>query len=902
MKKLFLFLLCTITLNVFSQRETDNWYFGDKAALKFNYYDTPATLQNNAMQAKYGTASISDKNGNLLLYTSGSFVYNKEHFKMENGDLLASDNEVLQSSIVIPKPNNTNIYYLITLKNSNKPPKLGPLIPAGLYYSVIDMSENDGLGKVIDKNISLTHLASEKLTAVHAKDGKSIWVISFGKKVETDSKFDTFYSFKIDENGVSTTPIISSISSSIINNKGAIKAAPNGEFLLLSNTDNAILTAFDAETGKINSREVLRIAHGEGMASISSRPLSYGVEFSQDSKYIYVETIDRGDNIIFQYNTENLSKRKEVHYSNNPPNYMQLAKDGNIYITTAENERNGGDYLSKISPPKNSNETLATYTENTINLNGKKSNLGLPNFIQSYFRTRIITENGCLNNNTFFEVDSYANITAAEWNFGDGTTSTEITPNHMYSSPGAYKVTATITINNRQITVNRNIIVFPPPIYYDNEKITQCDLNNDGIDRFNLNSINNRITDVKLNYDISFFEDYNDAFDNNISNKIIDPENYENGSNPQELYARVLDDNGCFSIATFSIESIFIQLNNISNSYICERSKDVNNNPQGSINLSQKRNEIRSQLNIDPSISLKFYPDSNSAQTERNELDDDFITATTTIWVRVSTASGCGGIKPFNLFVNTKPITNINDSYIICLEPSEHSPIFLDGNSFNDRYEWRNSLEQIISTQKEFLLNSIGTFSLTAFKTENGIECSSYKKFNVVHPKSAEFNQITVDTETDNNTIFVNLNGNSNYQFSLDNKTFFGNGTDYTFNNVTPGLLTIYVKDINNCEPSIQTNATVIGFKKFFTPNGDGYNDYWNLKGLNSAFFKSIKIFVFDRYGKVIHSITDFNSLGWDGIYNGKFLTSNSYWFTAEIADLEGNLIKKTGNFTLIRN
>ena len=85
MKKLFLFLLCTITLNVFSQRETDNWYFGDKAALKFNYYDTPATLQNNAMQAKYGTASISDKNGNLLLYTSGSFVYNKEHFKMENG-------------------------------------------------------------------------------------------------------------------------------------------------------------------------------------------------------------------------------------------------------------------------------------------------------------------------------------------------------------------------------------------------------------------------------------------------------------------------------------------------------------------------------------------------------------------------------------------------------------------------------------------------------------------------------------------------------------------------------------------------------------------------------------------------------------------------------------------------
>ena len=93
----------------------------------------------------------------------------------------------------------------------------------------------------------------------------------------------------------------------------------------------------------------------------------------------------------------------------------------------------------------------------------------------------------------------------------------------------------------------------------------------------------------------------------------------------------------------------------------------------------------------------------------------------------------------------------------------------------------------------------------------------------------------------------------------------------------------------------------MIGFKSYFTPNGDGNNDYWNLNGLDAAFFKSIKIIVFDRYGKVLHSITGFNSLGWNGIYNGKVLASNSYWFTAEIIDLEDHLIKKSGSFSLIR-
>lgn len=150
-KLYFTLILLFVVINTFSQRETDHWYFGAKAALKFNYYNTPTVVLNSEMNTPYGSATISDKNGNLLFYTTGSFVYNKEHYKMDNGGTLASDNEILQTSVIIPKPNNPNIYYLITLKNSNVPPRFGPLIPSGLYFSVIDMSENKGLGKVIEK-------------------------------------------------------------------------------------------------------------------------------------------------------------------------------------------------------------------------------------------------------------------------------------------------------------------------------------------------------------------------------------------------------------------------------------------------------------------------------------------------------------------------------------------------------------------------------------------------------------------------------------------------------------------------------------------------------------------------------------------------------------------------------
>ena len=887
-----------VILNLFSQRETENWYFGNKAALKYNDNERPTALLNSIMNAPFGSATISDKNGVLLFYTSGTTVYNANHSPMQNGVLLASDNEVLQTSIIIPKPNSPNLYFLITLKDNNDPPPpIGTFIPPGLYYSLIDMNENNGLGAVVKKNLFLTSLVSEKLTAVHAKDGKSIWVITFGKQIITSNKFDTFYSFKIDENGINTAPVTSSISATVLNNKGALKASPNAEHLLLSNNNSVILTDFNNETGKISTYNYLTIS-----TSIVPPPSkAYGVEFSNDSKYAYVETIKDEENKILQYKTDNLDEIEEIHVSNKGKSYMQLANDGNIYLTTGESESTNGFFLSTITPPKNSNETIATFSENSINLDGREALLGLPNFIQSYFRTRIKAENGCLNTKTLFEIDSYAAVTAANWDFGDGNTSTEIMPEHIFTTPGFHFISCTITVNNREIFIYKDIEIFTPSAYtISNNEMIQCDTDNNGTDFFNLTAIKDNIQEFKSIQKMSFYKSLADAQDN--IDEISDAGNYEN-TGRNEIFVRIYNEQGCYTIKSFFIESAFVQIGVIKDYFTCTNLDATRQENTGIFNLASKQIEIRSNLNLNNNIQIRFYPSALSAQLTQDELPIQFTSKTAVVWVRLDTPIGCGGIASFNLVVNQLPKTNkINNSYTICFNPSLKPPIIISANASNNRFEWQDSLGKIISTNKDFTLNTTGDYSLTVYRTINNIECSNTKSFTVINPEIPTISNVLVNTEDEtNNIVAVTVSGNSSYEFSLDNVAFFSNATSYTFSEVTPGLRTIYIKDIDNCESPIQQTVSVLGFKDFFTPNGDGKNDFWNIKGLDAQFYKGIQIQIYNRLGKMVGVINNFDSLGWDGTYNGKLQISNSYWYRAKIIDINDNIIKKTGNFSLIR-
>lgn len=138
-------------------------------------------------------------------------------------------------------------------------------------------------------------------------------------------------------------------------------------------------------------------------------------------------------------------------------------------------------------------------------------------------------------------------------------------------------------------------------------------------------------------------------------------------------------------------------------------------------------------------------------------------------------------------------------------------------------------------------------------------------------PDAFDANIIT-ETFADTHQILATATGSGSYLFSIDNGEL---QTDGLFDNVSAGLHIIRITDTENCFIEI-IELVVLSYPKFFTPNGDGINDFWTIPSMEELAY--VHITIFDRYGKEIIQLDEFNK-GWDGTYNGRELPSSDYWF-----------------------
>jgi len=895
MRDLILLILLCFGLSLSAQNETNHWYFGNKAAMDFNG-GVRTILNDSQMNAPYGSATISDKAGNLLFYTNGQTIWNKKHQIMDGGDGLNGNPENAQSSIIIPKPNSASEFYVFTT-NTEK----------GLQYSIVEFTPSKRLGEVTDKNRVLTSFSSECLTAIHHKNGENIWVISMKDEKKEDRNVFSFQVFEITRDGVNFNPVIIPDEMDIEFDEDEffpkfLKISPDGKFLALTTGEPVLyIYNFNSSDGSVTNKidAVLAINLTDGF-------IPHSVAFSQDSESMFIAANYYPSNKYVLLKADLTKAIDDINtpafgmpiYTNNNfiPGSLQVALDGKIYAALETPNSDNAVELGVIDDPQNVIQN-GIFSLGTLNLEDGRSTKGLPNFIQSYFAARILTDNQCFVNPFTFTAKSFTTISSIEWDFGDGNTDTELNVTHTYSAPGTYTVKAILTINGAKVTVFKSIEAYALPSLNPNQELVECDTDFDGETIFNLNSIQNKISNASASETFLFFNSKLDALDGDINKSIKDPDNYMSFGNNEEVWVRVENKNECFEITSFSLNISNAQLDTIPEFYTCEVS-----NGEGEFNLRDLESHIRNKLSLSSNISIELYANFDNAQRNRNKLRKKITTQSTTIFVKgIDSSGGCAGITSMQLFVNILPKIALEEEYTICFDPSLQPPVILSLNSNFDAIEWTDP-SGMKSSQISLTISQVGNYTVNISKTQNGITCSNTKSFTVVNPPKPSFGVIDVNTENEsNNMVQVEVIGNSSYSFSLDNINFFGSGSNHVFSQVTPGIRTIYVKDQNNCEEPISIKVSVIGFKSFFSPNGDGKNEFWNITGLDSNSFKSVNVLIYNRYGTIVGSITDFSTNGWDGTFNGKPQISSTYWYTAVLVDNDDEVIKKTGNFSLVR-
>ncbi|RNC88377.1 MAG: BspA family leucine-rich repeat surface protein [Winogradskyella sp.] len=377
-------LIVFTSISSYSQNlENSKWYFGINAALNF---DTPSNnpepiIGPNSMSTRRNAASVADENGNLLFYSDGNTVYSSNHQVMVNGNNLSGSKENIQGALIVPAPEGCQKYFLFNL-NGTSP----NIIDRGLTYNVIDMSLNNGLGEVIDKNIVLISsndiagsIYSNKITSTLHTERDKVWVVVQIR--------DKFYSYLVTNSGVQI-PVISGIDVNglTINDEwsgyGGFKISPNGRRLgacysSITGNGGVHVYDFDATTGLISNLNVL--------PNSSSFFLPLGLEFSPNSNYIYYSTL----NSLFQDDVPRINKESKLYQVGlnnnrrlavnpviignlNDNGLLQLGRNGKIYLAGS------GNILGVINNPDVFG-LGAGYQQNGVALpNGTMANFSLP--------------------------------------------------------------------------------------------------------------------------------------------------------------------------------------------------------------------------------------------------------------------------------------------------------------------------------------------------------------------------------------------------------------------------------------------------------------------------------------------------------------------------------------------
>lgn len=379
---------------------------------------------------------MCDDNGDNMLYTNGSTIWNRNHAVMQNGNGLLGQTSSTQSAIIVPRPGSPSIYYVFTTGASSS--------NHDLRYSEVDMSLDGGLGAVTaNKNILMVGSIGEKVTAVRQANNTDYWIITHG------IGNNRFYAYSLTSAGINMTPVISNVGSNYPGQYGSIKVSYSGCRIAGiqrgSGTPFVEVYDFDNQTGTVSNPFFKH--------TVSSSSL-YALEFSPNSELIYVSDGIYPNRSLRQYDLSSgvqatiLASMNQVYAGSDWVATPQLGPDGRIYVAKVLHQN-----LDVIQNPDVPGAGC-NYVSNGAGLGGRSSWFGLPQRIPGLESDFSYTNTICDDPYSFSVIDTFpVPMDAVAWDFGDpasgaNNTSDERNPSHTFTAPGSYTVQLITTLCN----------------------------------------------------------------------------------------------------------------------------------------------------------------------------------------------------------------------------------------------------------------------------------------------------------------------------------------------------------------------------------------------------------------------------------------------------------------------
>ena len=991
--KITILFICILAFSLsYAQNEAAHWKFGRNFSMSFNSGVPETTNLDFPFATVHKPAIISDKNGCFQFYSSGGVIYGKDGELMPNGTGILGS--IGSAGIIIPLPGSDSIYYYIYNRCNDFCEESS--LP-GSYYSIIDMSLNDGNGDVVLKNIKFSDNSPQSYEAVRSPDSNTIWMATY---INTEQEIRVY---EFNEQGFNLNYQATSVDNVEffgLNYFSRIQFSNQGDKLVTLTYNNGAVSGqevflfdFNPITGTVSNQ----ISLG-GVAAFV-----FSVEFSPNSNLLYFVTNPNINSIVYQLDISSnsvddiLSSLTEIHFnivsgSPDDPNQgglgsIALGPDGKIYIVRTSIVAN---YLDVIHNPNGVGEDCDYEEQGVIAEEDQFQIFGdfhFPSFVRPYnIDLSIDVEDVCSGLTRTYDINSTYDILSAEWDFGDGNTSTEITPTHTYESGGVYIVTVTITTTNEVRTITKRVIVYDSPELGEVSDYNICDDDsNDGLAIFDMITKNEEILNGQSPelFEITYFANIVDLQAN--ENEVL-PLNYTNEANNQTIYAKVSNKNNprCYGIAEFKlvvnevpilspIETAFFACGEVNESnrvvnldqfnhqfladqdesdfnfkYFLTQGDAENNSNELNINYEMENNQqtlfvriensdnedcykiqsfdivfeerpiafepddiyicdidnnIVEQIDLsilNPSIlngqsvssnNITYYSSFADAEEGQSPLSNSYTISSLTeqIFARIESInnSECYDITSFSAHLISTPDIGENELIYVC--PNELTILEVEGTY--DSYLWSTG-----QTSSSIEVTEAGTYTVTVFQNNatignNTITCEATKEFVVIESDVPEFIEVTVNDLSSNNSIEIYVEGLGDYEFSLDGLNYQDGSK---FENLRRSEYTIFIRDKNGCGVVTEDVQLLIS-PRYFTPNADGVNDYWQLK---SAFSEpDLDIQIYDRYGKLLVAFSG-SSTGWDGTFGGQRLPANDYWYKIYRPNNQRTYV---GHFTLKR-